>query len=708
MANVCTFTVNASNNAQLETTISSVTSSTGNGLTTGSRQVVPEGDSITWQLSGGIEVEVVGLNDLTLWNVTGTSSTNGYLLTGASTVVATAKTGVSVATNDDINLYDDFTTTSFPQYITHQGPYNPPVISGTTFLYYNNQPRALYELTDATVTYAASSFFVRTQINLSFSGSGGTLEYGRNTSSNSASGASWQTSGTDYNWPSQYPDQQDSPNAANVFNHLNNSTRYFFASRDRATAGAFDSTGGVTYSHVNPSTVTVNNVSNVAVSTTSVNVTINGCTTDSGGTMSDKTPNPISHAEVYSISKTDHGSTDIAIATISGDRVGKENSTGSSTVTFNIPSADMPAQTAFASETYYVYSLRRFEWSGDYLYDKTDTFTISRGAADQTPENYTELAGDVTNAPLSTYHYATFSTTTAGTTPNGTGFNVGTTVDNGTGISVSNGFWSTDAGSSWTSLPGTINQNDIIYFRGVSSFNFSTATSHQLTIGDTIASFTTTTLAQDTTPESFVNFSSATNQAKDTVITSNSQTITTITGNVNVSVSGTGSPQVSINGGAFTASPGTISNNQTIQVRLTSASTDSTTRTATVTIGTVARTFDVTTSAAGGSGTDTGSGGTSTYGIEVYAPNGTTTVLSPGTRYISLMNDGASVTVPLLSNVLVPQDMTGLTTSNSDLIFTDIFDSNIFSLTVSRESGGFRLTNSTGANITCRPLIIRY
>ena len=223
-----------------------------------------------------------------------------------------------------------------------------------------------------------------------------------------------------------------------------------------------------------------------------------------------------------------------------------------------------------------------------------------------------------------------------------------------------------------------------------------------------LRTFSITRLAQDTTPESFVDFTSATNQAKNTVITSNSQTITTITGNVNVSVSGAGSPEVSINGGTFTSSPGTISNNQTIQVRLTSASTDSTTRTATVTIGTVSRDFDVTTSGAGGSGSDTGSGGTANYGIEIYAPNGTTTVLSPGTRYISLMNDPTSVTVPATGNVLVSQDMTGLTTSNSDVIFTGTITDGQLGLSVSRESNGFRITNSSATAVAVTPMIIRY
>lgn len=407
MANITTFTINAGE-VEGQTEITSVTSSSGTGLASNNTARLDEGDTVTYTYNGSSGSVTILSIDSSKWSWSGTT------VNSSTDVTITALTGASAGI-DRIDILDGVLNT-VETWVEHNGAsITAPTISGTTFLYYNNQTRALYERVDASVTYAASSFFVRTQINLSANGSGGTLEYGRNTSSNSASGASWQTSGTSYNWPTSYPDQQDSPNAANVFNHLNNATRYFFASQSRATAGTFDSTGAVTYSHVNPSSVTVNNVSNVALSTTSLNVTINGCTTDSGGTMSDKSPNPISHAEVYSISKTNHGSTDIAIATVSGDRVGKENSTGSSTVTFNIPSADMPAQTAGASETYYVYSLRRYEWSGDYLYDQTDTFTITRTNSTNDPDiDVTETTVGRECTPGATSYTMTFGNGTNG------------------------------------------------------------------------------------------------------------------------------------------------------------------------------------------------------------------------------------------------------------------------------------------------------
>jgi len=224
--------------------------------------------------------------------------------------------------------------------------------------------------------------------------------------------------------------------------------------------------------------------------------------------------------------------------------------------------------------------------------------------------------------------------------------------------------------------------------------------------------------AQDTTPESFVDFTTNVDQAVSVLSTSNAQTITTITGSVTVTVTGNGSPKVSVNGGAYTSSSTTIQNNQTIRVRLTTSSSTSSTHTATVTIGTVSKTFSATTSASGQGGSQA-SGGSSDYGVEIYDTDGTTTVLSPATRYVNFMNDPSPVTVPAKSggvdgSVFVQQDMTGLTTSNSEILFADFFGT-FGSLTTERNttgavsSQGITIKNSnTGGSITCTPIIIRF
>lgn len=99
------------------------------------------------------------------------------------------------------------------------------------------------------------------------------------------------------------------------------------------------------------------------------------------------------------------------------------------------------------------------------------------------------------------------------------------------------------------------------------------------------------TLPEDTTPDAF-NFTDVTGAALGTVITSNIVTITGINVETPVSVSGVGSPQIRINGGSWVTS-GVISKNQTLEVRLTSANTDSTTRSADVTVGTVMESWNV-------------------------------------------------------------------------------------------------------------------
>ena len=127
-----------------------------------------------------------------------------------------------------------------------------------------------------------------------------------------------------------------------------------------------------------------------------------------------------------------------------------------------------------------------------------DSEVKTLAAADNTPENYQNLAGDVSDAPLSTQHYATFGVNIAGTTSPGNAFLIGIQVDNGTSISTNNGQWSTN-GTTWNSSGGSINQNQSVYFRGQSASNSATTTTHSLTIGDTTHSFLTSTVGGDGT-----------------------------------------------------------------------------------------------------------------------------------------------------------------------------------------------------------------
>ena len=97
----------------------------------------------------------------------------------------------------------------------------------------------------------------------------------------------------------------------------------------------------------------------------------------------------------------------------------------------------------------------------------------------------------------------------------------------------------------------------------------------------------------DTTPDPF-SFTDQTGVALNTAITSNAITVSGIDAAANISVSG---GQYSIDSGAFTSAAGMVNNGQNVRVRVTSSSSGSTTTAATLTIGGVSDSFDVTTAA---------------------------------------------------------------------------------------------------------------
>lgn len=99
----------------------------------------------------------------------------------------------------------------------------------------------------------------------------------------------------------------------------------------------------------------------------------------------------------------------------------------------------------------------------------------------------------------------------------------------------------------------------------------------------------------DTTPDAF-SFTAVTGAAPSTAVTSNAVTINGITAAAPVGISG---GEYSVGCGAtFTASAATISNHQTVCVRLTSAAAFGTAAHATLTVGGVSAQFSVTTAAA--------------------------------------------------------------------------------------------------------------
>jgi hypothetical protein len=162
-------------------------------------------------------------------------------------------------------------------------------------------------------------------------------------------------------------------------------------------------------------------------------------------------------------------------------------------------------------------------------------------------------------------------------------------------ISVVNGEYSINSGA-YISTPGTVSPGDVIRVRVRAAAT--PATSATLTIAGMSVTYSATTAgdvpAADTTPDSF-GFSGQSGVAASAVVTSELVTIAGLGAPAPISVGG---GEYSIDGGSFTAAPGTVSNGQTVRVRVTAPATAATTAKATVTIGGVTGEFEVTTAAA--------------------------------------------------------------------------------------------------------------
>ena len=153
----------------------------------------------------------------------------------------------------------------------------------------------------------------------------------------------------------------------------------------------------------------------------------------------------------------------------------------------------------------------------------------------------------------------------------------------------------------WTTGSGSISNNQYLQLRQTSAATGNTLRSATVNVGTGSDQWNVTTLT-DSQPGSF-NFTDTTTAALSTLTNSNILQITGINVAVTVTISGSGSPayrtcstfDCSAVIQNWTSGSGSISNNQYLQLRLTSASTSSTARSATVNVGTGADTWYVTT-----------------------------------------------------------------------------------------------------------------
>jgi hypothetical protein len=159
-------------------------------------------------------------------------------------------------------------------------------------------------------------------------------------------------------------------------------------------------------------------------------------------------------------------------------------------------------------------------------------------------------------------------------------------------ISVAGGSYSIDGGP-FTSVAGTVQSGQSVRVQHTAASQFSTATNTTLTIGGVSDTFTSTTLAADTTPNAF-SFTDVTGVNRSTVVTSNTITISGINTAASISISG-GNATYSRNGGAYTAAAGSVNSGDTVTLKVTSAGTRGGVVNVVLTVGGVSDTWSVTT-----------------------------------------------------------------------------------------------------------------
>lgn len=144
---------------------------------------------------------------------------------------------------------------------------------------------------------------------------------------------------------------------------------------------------------------------------------------------------------------------------------------------------------------------------------------------------------------------------------------------------------SLDGGSTWVTS-GVIANNSNFRVRLTTAAASNTTRTASVTVGSGAAvQWQVTTVANDDTPDAFT-ITSLTGQELNTMVMQGPITVTGIgPGAVPISVSGEGNPIININNDFAWVTSGTITNNSTFRIQMTTAGTLNTTRTASVTIG---------------------------------------------------------------------------------------------------------------------------
>jgi hypothetical protein len=166
-------------------------------------------------------------------------------------------------------------------------------------------------------------------------------------------------------------------------------------------------------------------------------------------------------------------------------------------------------------------------------------------------------------------------------------------IEADTDINITGGEYAIDGGT-WTSASGTVGLNQTVTVRVMAPDGFGATASATLTIGGISSTFdvTTVTTPGDYSPDNF-SFATVSKVTPGTVVVSpTTVTVAGITATTPISVIG---GEYSINGGAWTSVRGTVALGNQVKLRLTAPAGYDATGTATLTIGDVSASFQVST-----------------------------------------------------------------------------------------------------------------
>lgn len=163
-------------------------------------------------------------------------------------------------------------------------------------------------------------------------------------------------------------------------------------------------------------------------------------------------------------------------------------------------------------------------------------------------------------------------------------------IDAPTSISISGGTYAINGGD-YVQGEGSVENGDSITLQLIASEEFATESTATLTAGGISGTFTVTTLARDTTPETF-SFAPLEEQALEAEVTSGTVTITGINDAADITIE---NGQYILNGGEPTTEAGQVQNNDTLTLEATAPATAGATQTVTVTVGGIAGVWTVST-----------------------------------------------------------------------------------------------------------------